>query len=423
MNKDRRTFLETASLAGLGLFTGNFWELNAQNYPFKGHQIMNDNQELNLIGPYGPWANSLFNKKSPSLSFRNDIYSDVDTWRNLARERVKERMGVLDIGKIPKVTLIKQSKYDGLLCEEITYQLPFGRPTRAVILKPENSSGKLPAVLGLHCHGGNKFLGLDKIAKTSDNLPNYIKEHHATYYEGVAWANELAKKGYVVMVHDTFAFGSRRVMLEDVPVERRKGITDFNMEKEENIDAYNNWASDHESIMAKSLFCAGTSWPAVYFAEDQMALGILASRPDVDQGKVGCAGLSGGGLRTAMLGGLDPRISCSVCIGFMTTWTDFLLYKSYTHTWMIYVPLLPRELDFPDIMSLRAPLPTMVLNDIEDNLFTLEEMKKADKMLQEVFDKAKASDKYKCSFYPGPHKFDLAMQKEAFDWFDRWLKD
>jgi hypothetical protein len=106
----------------------------------------------------------------------------------------------------------------------------------------------------------------------------------------------------------------------------------------------------------------------------------------------------------------------------MTTWTDFLLYKSYTHTWMIYVPLLPRELDFPDIMSLRAPLPTLVLNDIEDNLFTLNEMKKADKMLQQVFDKAGASDKYKCSFYPGPHKFDMAMQKEAFEWFDRWLK-
>ena len=28
----------------------------------------------------------------------------------------------------------------------------------------------------------------------------------------------------------------------------------------------------------------------------------------------------------------------------------------------------------------------------------------------------------RCSFYPGPHKFDLDMQAEAFDWFDRWLK-
>jgi hypothetical protein len=32
------------------------------------------------------------------------------------------------------------------------------------------------------------------------------------------------------------------------------------------------------------------------------------------------------------------------------------------------------------------------------------------------------SDRYRTSFYDGPHKFDRDMQKEAFEWFDRWLK-
>ena len=44
------------------------------------------------------------------------------------------------------------------------------------------------------------------------------------------------------------------------------------------------------------------------------------------------------------------------------------------------------------------------------------------KILKEVYAKAKAEDKYKCSYYPGPHKFDSDMQKEAFEWFDKWLK-
>jgi len=61
----------------------------------------------------------------------------------------------------------------------------------------------------------------------------------------------------------------------------------------------------------------------------------------------------------------------------MTTWRDFLLYKSYTHTWMTYVPLLPWELDFPEILALRAPLPTLVLNDSADFLYTEPEMKRA----------------------------------------------
>ena len=54
--------------------------------------------------------------------------------------------------------------------------------------------------------------------------------------------------------------------------------------------------------------------------------------------------------------------------------------------------------------------------------FTLPEMKRADSMLAEVFQKAGAEDHYRGSFYPGPHKFDLEMQSESFEWFDRWLK-
>jgi hypothetical protein len=52
----------------------------------------------------------------------------------------------------------------------------------------------------------------------------------------------------------------------------------------------------------------------------------------------------------------------------MTTWREFLLDKAFTHTWMTYVPLLPRDLDFPEILALRAPAPTMVPNCREDPL-------------------------------------------------------
>ena len=423
MKNDRREFIKKSSLAGLGVFSGSLNDLHAQAPVPNPILPMNKALELNLIGSYGPWAKSLNLEQLPSLSYRNQGFTDLPSWKQTVTDRVKERMGEVDLGTVPKVTIHQTLIYDGLICEEISYQLPYGNPTKAVILKPQNATGKLPAILGLHCHGGNKFLGLDKITKTRDDVPSYINDHHATYYEGKAWANEVAKRGYIVMVHDAFAFGSRRVMLEDVPEDRRGGISDFSMDTIEEINAYNSWASDHEHILAKSLFSAGTTWPAVFLAEDQLALSILASREDVDQERLGCAGLSGGGLRTVMLGGLDPRISCAVCVGFMTTWTDFLMYKSFTHTWMSYVPILPKELDFPEILGLRAPLPTLVLNDTEDNLFTLSEMKKADEILQEVFKKADASEKYRCSFHPGPHKFDLAMQKEAFDWFDTWLKN
>ena len=89
---------------------------------------------------------------------------------------------------------------------------------------------------------------------------------------------------------------------------------------------------------------------------------------------------------------------------------------------LVFFALAPNELDFPEILGLRAPLPTLVLNDSDDTLYTLPEMNRAEKILTEVFKKAGAENRFKCSFYPGPHKFDAKMQTEAFNWFDRWLK-
>ncbi len=376
--------------------------------------------ETTLIGPYGKWAASLIDK-IPSLSFRNKKFTDLDQWRTVAREALVGRLGIPEIGPAPEIKITRQYEYDGLHIEEITWQLPYGRPTEAIVLKPAGASGRLPGILAFHDHGGNKYFGTKKITRTDKQHPLMV-DHQREYYEGRAWANDIAKRGYVVLVSDAFPFASRRVLLQDVPEHLREGLTDDTPEDPENIKAYNAWAARHEHIMAKSLFSAGTTWPGVFFAEDRIALDLLCARRDVDASRIGCAGLSGGGMRTVFMGGLDPRIQCAVCVGFMTTWKDFIVDKSFTHTWMTYVPILPNELDFPEILGLRAPLPTLVLNDEQDQLYTIGEMRRADNILREVYKKAGAEKQYACSYYPGPHKFDAKMQAEAFQWFDKWLK-
>ena len=425
----RRDFLKFAGLTGLALtqgalIPGSAFATNSNDESVDSDSPDNnhDDADLSIIGLYGPWANGLQQGKLPSHSFRRPAFTNVDKWRKAARQRVTERMAIPNVGGLPKLTVQKQYNYDGLHIEEMTWQLPYGRPTEAILLKPMNATGKLPAILALHDHGGNKYFGCHKITRTSDNQHPMMKEHQEKYYTKFAWANEMAKRGYVVLASDAFTFGSRRVMLQDVPLRQRNGLNDGSATDRESIGAYNTWASNHEHIMAKSLFSAGTTWPGVFFAEDKIAVDVLCARPDVDSSRVGCGGLSGGGLRTAFLSGLDARIKCAVNVGFTTTWTDFILHKSFTHTWMTYVPLLPNELDFPEIMGLRVPLPTLVLNDREDQLYTLTEMQKAEQILTEVYKKAGAAERFKCSYYPGLHKFDGDMQQEAFSWFDRWLK-
>lgn len=374
-----------------------------------------------MLGAYGPWAADM--ARSPArLSFLQPEMKDLGDWRRQGRRRVRECLLLPKAASAPRPTIEHQFVYDGVAVEMLRWQLPYGPPTEAVFLKPANATGPLPGILALHDHGGRKYFGLRKITRLSDDLHPIMREHQEQYYGGVGWANELAKRGYGVLVHDAFAFGSRRIRVNDLPEIIRGNAVEVNPESVEEIEAYEELAGKHESMMAKSLFCAGTTWPGVFLAEDLCALDYLCGRPDIDPTRVGCGGLSGGGLRTVYLSGLDDRIRCACCVGMMTTWRDYMLNKCYTHTWMIYIPQLPLDLDYPEILALRAPLPTMVLSCEEDPLFTLPEMKRADQMLRDTFEKGGAAASYRSHFYPGGHKFDREMQGEAFDWFDRWLK-
>jgi dienelactone hydrolase len=375
----------------------------------------------NMIGAYGEWAAGIA-QDPPRLSFRQAMFSNVEAWRGVARARFREALLGPGGAATPVAVLQHQLEFDGLSIEHVQWQLPYGPPTEALVLKPAGARGKLPGVVALHDHGGNKYFGLRKITRMSKDPHPLMLRHQEHYYEGTAWANELARRGYVVLVHDTFTFGSRRVRVADVPENIRGHLTEVNPEAEDEIQRYNEFAANHEHLMAKSLFCAGTTWPGVFVFDDQRAVDYLASRPDVDATRIGCGGLSGGGLRTVMLTGADERIRCSCCVGMMTTWRDYLLNKCYTHTWMVYVPGLPHDLDYPEVLGLGAPNPILVLNNRQDQLFTMPEMERADRILTEVYRKASAPERYRASFYDGPHKFDRAMQKEAFAWFDRWLK-
>ena len=378
---------------------------------------------VNQVGAYGEWlARDVLGDGPAKMSFRTGKWKSVDEWREAARKRALERIAPVNLGGVPKVTVTGRTTYDGLDIEFLTWQLPMGPPTEAVLLKPSGAKGKLPGILALHDHGGNKYLGWRKIVRTGDQLTAVQAEHQKFYYGDVGWANEIAKRGYVVLVHDTFAFGSRRVRMKDVPAEIRGDAVDPEPDDVSGIAAYNRFAGEHEHLMEKALVSAGTTWPGVFLVEDQRALDVLAARPEVDGSRLGCAGLSGGGLRTVYLGGLDPRIKVAVAVGFMTTWRDFLLDKAFTHTWMTWVPLLAQDLDFPEILALRAPAATMVLNCRQDPLYSMPEMQRADRIIAETFERAKAQDRYRAIFYDGGHKFDRQMQADAFAWFDRFLK-
>ncbi len=408
----------------------------------------------NMLGAYGPWAAARLGEGPGDLSFRNPRWSDVDEWRQAARAALTRLLSAPTAVRANDVRTHRRHTTEDLEIEELSWQLPYGPRTEAYFLKPraarsiqsaKSAAGRLPGILALHDHGGDKHFGKRKIARLASAVHPMMEKHQRDYYGGLAWANEAARRGFAVLVHDVFPFESRRILASDLPYhvvkrllsppEEIRELSPEDLaagghdqlldvpadEPQAALDFYNAFAGQQESVIAKSLFCAGLTWPGVALAEDMAALDYLASRPDVDPHRLGCGGLSGGGLRTAFLAGMDDRIRAAVCAGFMSTWKDFLLSTSYTHTWMAYVPGLAPLMDFPEILGLRAPLPALVMATSSDPLFTHQETLRATRVLQEVYAKAGAAERLAVSIHPGAHKLDLPMQVEALTFFEKWL--
>src|SRR4051795_11354615 len=133
---------------------------------------------INQLGSYGPWlADKVLGDGPARLSFRTGKWQSVDEWRSAARKRGLECMAPVDLGGKPTVTVTGRTTYDGLDIEFLTWQLPAGPKTEAVLLKPSGASGRLPGILALHDHGGNKYLGWRKIVRT-DDAPSTMQQKH-----------------------------------------------------------------------------------------------------------------------------------------------------------------------------------------------------------------------------------------------------
>ena len=376
---------------------------------------------MSILGRYFEAVDDTMARCAFPLSFLAERHTDVEAWQGEAREVVR---GLLSYSppEVPLDTVVHDEYVkDGLVYRHVSYAQPYGPRTEGILMRPEGVKGVLPGFVGLHDHGGYKYYGKEKITAPR-NAPDCLKGFRA--YGNRAWASELALRGYVVFVPDVFLWGSRKIMPEDIPSWYRRqwqdGL-DKPVDSPEHIMAYNQYAVYAEHDIAKMLTEAGVTWPGITLYDDMRAVDFLLKEPGVDGDNIGCGGLSGGGLRTVLLAAMDERIKCTCCVGFMSTSREFLKCI-HSHTWMMYVPGLSTLMDFTDLYSLHGKRPTMTLYDVEDALFTSKGQEDADQRLRAIYAKMGVPDLYRGHFFPGPHKFDVAMQETAFAFFDEWLK-
>ncbi|TDC07883.1 acetylesterase, partial [Streptomyces sp. 8K308] len=186
-------------------------------------------------------------------------------------------------------------------------------------------------------------------------------------------------------------------------------------------ERYDIVARGHEHTVAKYCTLLGTSVAATILREDGAALRYLASRPDVDAGRVGCVGFSGGGARAVLLRTVHDAVAATVVVGMMSGFAEMLDRHVAPHSWMLFPPGLGRVADWPDVAASRAPDPLQVQYLRDDALFSPEGMRAAHRRLRALYELAGRPEGYAFRFADGPHRFDVPAQEAAFAFLARTL--
>jgi dienelactone hydrolase len=254
-----------------------------------------------------------------------------------------------------------------------------------------------------------------------------VSELRRLEYEGLAFANRLALRGFAVLVPDVFLWGSRSFADDVVSPRARDAPTPgwLAPDPAETVDsadvaAYNRAARSHEHVVEKYCTLLGTTIAGVVAYEDRVAGRYLASRGDVLPGGVGCIGLSGGGCRAALLQATSDDIAIAIIVAMMSTYGDLLDRHVAPHTWMFFPSGLAGRADWPDLAACRAPVPLVVQYVLDDELFSVGGMRAAHERIADVYRAAGDEGRYTGEFYEGRHWFSRAMQDAAFGHLERW---
>ncbi len=339
-----------------------------------------------------------------------------------ASQELADALGVPGSPQQPQVTVHWANTYDGVTTSQLSWQLGFGPRTTGWLVRPAGVSAPLPGVLALHCHGGNKFGGADRLVELPESHPS-AENARAGHYDGRALATEVARRGFAVLAHDTFAWGSRRFDLSVPPwrtasaLEARQAQWRQDGVVPSEADEYNAAAAFHEETVAKTAGLLGTSLAGMVAHDDLAALEVLAGLPDVDQDRLGCIGFSGGGGRSLALAALSPRIRSYVVTCMMTTFQSLLPAYLDAHSWLLQTPGLWRLGDWPELTARSGAGHLLVQYALADELFPEDGMREAHRIL----DSLHRPGSYTGSFWPGGHVFTARMQEEALDFLSSTL--
>lgn len=325
------------------------------------------------------------------LTYHNRPVKTKKDW-NLKRlqilDSMQAAMGKLparDARQIPQVQFVDSVSGKNYKRFTIKMLVAESENISAYLYIPSGKSKKHPAMLALHETNAIGKQGVDGQGKNKN----------------LAYARELAERGYVVIAPDYPSFG--------------------------NSKDYDFAADRYESATMKGIF------------NHMRCVDFLVSRKDVDAGKIGVIGHSLGGHNAIFVGAFDSRLKVVVT---SSGWTllDFYnigpasqKYGGRLGPWAQdrYMPLLrtkynldPEKIpfDFDEVIATIAPRAFFSNSPLNDSNFDVKGVKKGIENISPVYRLLGASDHLQARHPESGHDFPEQVRFEAYQFIDTILK-
>ena len=177
---------------------------------------------------------------------------------------------------------------------------------------------------------------------------------------------------------------------------------------------------------AFQLNLVGSNALGLFYLSMRRGLDYLSGLQQVDTSRIGVTGLSGGGWQTVMLSALDPRVAVAVEVAGIGSRESNLTHPVDTDETEEDAPDLMQQQDYPELIALRAPRPTMEIHNGTDSCCF-----RAPLVKPYIYDQVKpffqlygAPDNLAWSenLYPGTHNYQLENRNQAYRFFSTYFK-
>lgn len=218
----------------------------------------------------------------------------------------------------------------------------------------------------------------------------------------MAFADELAKRGYMCLVPDAIGFGER------IP----------------------EGGQPYDGAMA--LYEAHPQWS--YFGkmtwEVSRLVDYLSRRGDLDIQRVGIIGHSHGGYGAIISAAVEPRIALAVASCGLTTFRTDPTPERWSHLTPL-MPLLGLYLDdigqtptdWHEIAACIAPRPFFNFSALDDKIFpNTAPLADVYKQLEDLYGLFNMPNRFHGELAPGEHSFPKEVRERAYDWIDQQFK-